>query len=48
MLYINKSIILNIINNMQIAMIMTIIKILCNLNRFAIISFLSSAKKNFV
>lgn len=43
--YINSNIIPNNMNNMQVAM--TVIKILCNPNRFAIVSLLSSAKKNF-
>jgi len=43
--YINSSIIPNNMNNMQVAM--TIIKILCNPNRFATISLLSGSKKDF-
>ena len=43
--YINSTIIPNNMNDMQVAM--TVIKILCNPNRFAIISLLSGTKKNF-
>src|SRR3989344_5705861 len=43
--YINSSIIPNNMNNMQVAM--TVIKILCNPNRFAIVSLLSGTKKDF-
>ncbi|OGI59576.1 hypothetical protein A2814_01110 [Candidatus Nomurabacteria bacterium RIFCSPHIGHO2_01_FULL_38_19] len=43
--YFNSNIIPNNMNNMQVAM--TVIKILCNPNRFAIISLLSGTKKDF-
>ena len=43
--YINSTIIPNNMNNMQVAM--TVIKILCNPNRFAMISLLLGSKKDF-
>ena len=43
--YINNTIIPNNMNNMQVAM--TVIKILCNPNRFAMISLLLGSKKDF-
>ena len=43
--YINSTIIPNNMSNMQVAM--TVIKILCNPNRLAIISLLSGTKKDF-